>query len=525
MKRDLKCIIWDLDDTIWSGCLAENQQITIRKNILELIENGDSRGIINSVCSKNDFQSAKAKLVEWGVWDYFVFPVIEFGAKGENVRRIVEDLQLRFENVLFIDDNISNRKEVEYYCRNIMTCDINNERDLVQLKEYIDSATGKSRLTRYRILEAKSIKKREYSDNALFLKDSDIAVCIIRNPMDLNFKERIFELGNRTNQLNFTKSRFHDMEQLDTYLEGGDSIYKNHGVVFAYDRYGVYGLVGFYSFDERLRHPILEHFFFSCRIMNMGIEQAVIAYLNAEFSVLPPADGIRHDWLGRDTSYIRILHSFDSRLKGHYVSEEGTSLIAKTSIVAGCTSGVIGHYLSDSFRPVRFDDAGILSGNVVKDVDQLIYTVYTEYVDVYWAEQGGFSLQKFGAALEKFIRDHKGIEIYLILASENRKAMLRNATHLSRIKIILKTAYNGDSHHRMKACNRVVKEVAKKYPGVHIVQVDSFIRDYSEQLNYRHFSRVVFERIAQYIESESRKCHCARASQRCDLAGLPSQQP
>lgn len=78
----IKLVIWDLDETFWKGTLSEGEITPIANNI-ELVKLLSYHGIINSISSKNDFEKAKAKQTELGVWDYFVFPVINWNPKGE----------------------------------------------------------------------------------------------------------------------------------------------------------------------------------------------------------------------------------------------------------------------------------------------------------------------------------------------------------------------------------------------------------------------------------------------------------
>jgi len=100
----IKLIVWDLDDTFWNGTLSEGDVIPNKLNI-ELVKTLVDRGIMNSISSKNELTKAKAKLQELGVWDYFIFPLINWQPKGENVKYIINEAQLRADNVLFIDDN------------------------------------------------------------------------------------------------------------------------------------------------------------------------------------------------------------------------------------------------------------------------------------------------------------------------------------------------------------------------------------------------------------------------------------
>ena len=56
-------------------------------------------------------------------WEYFVFPKIQFSGKGNLVKQIIDECNFLPKNVLFIDDNHSNRKEVQYYNKDIMVED------------------------------------------------------------------------------------------------------------------------------------------------------------------------------------------------------------------------------------------------------------------------------------------------------------------------------------------------------------------------------------------------------------------
>ena len=68
----IKLVIWDLDETFWSGTLSEGEVQTPEQNI-ELIKRLTDVGIVNSICSKNEMNSVKKELKEIGDLDYFVF--------------------------------------------------------------------------------------------------------------------------------------------------------------------------------------------------------------------------------------------------------------------------------------------------------------------------------------------------------------------------------------------------------------------------------------------------------------------
>ena len=100
-----------MDDTLWKGTLAEGEAPVLYQERAELIKNLNFRGIVNSICSKNDFEKAKKMLIELGIWDQFVFPKISYMPKGEMIKNILDEMHLQAKHTLFIDDNEINLNE------------------------------------------------------------------------------------------------------------------------------------------------------------------------------------------------------------------------------------------------------------------------------------------------------------------------------------------------------------------------------------------------------------------------------
>ena len=84
----IKLVIWDLDDTFWSGILSEGPVKPINDNI-KLVKELTNRGIVNSICSKNNNDEAIAKLEEFGVSDLFVFKSIDWTPKGQRIASLI----------------------------------------------------------------------------------------------------------------------------------------------------------------------------------------------------------------------------------------------------------------------------------------------------------------------------------------------------------------------------------------------------------------------------------------------------
>ncbi|MCS3555842.1 MULTISPECIES: hypothetical protein [unclassified Sphingobacterium] len=276
----IKLIIWDLDETFWKGTLSEEGIEPIQFNI-DLVKALTNKGIMNSIVSKNDYNLVKNELIKLGIWDYFIFPSIAWLPKGQLIKDLLEKAQLRAPNVLFLDDNHSNLEEAVFY-----NPGLNIELpDFINLIPTHDSFIGKddsehSRLKQYKILEEKSLDIINFSNNDDFLLASEIKVTLI---YDLEYySDRIYELIERTNQLNFTKKRF-SQTSVDK-LVNDDSL--SQFVVSVSDKYGDYGIVGYCAYSEKSHR--LEHFVFSCRILNLGVEQYIYSKLNfPEIDIIP----------------------------------------------------------------------------------------------------------------------------------------------------------------------------------------------------------------------------------------------
>lgn len=266
----IKLIIWDLDETFWEGTLTESR-VNIPDDNKRLIERLTDIGVINAICSKNDRELVKEELFRQGLLEYFVFISVNWEPKGNRIKQVIKDMQLRPANVLFLDDNHSNREEAKYFCPEIMT-----EGPEV-ISELIANAAASAkkdlehkRLKQYKVLEKKHQEQQNYSSNEAFLMESNIRLEI--NTDCGNQLKRIHDLVLRSNQLNFTKVRS-TQEELKALF---DNTSVDSGYISVSDRFGEYGIVGFYA----VQNGKLLHFVFSCRILGMGIEQYIYKYLH-----------------------------------------------------------------------------------------------------------------------------------------------------------------------------------------------------------------------------------------------------
>ncbi|ABV93704.1 hypothetical protein Dshi_1964 [Dinoroseobacter shibae DFL 12 = DSM 16493] len=319
ITAQVKLVIWDLDETFWQGTLSEGGITPIPAHA-EMIKTLADRGIMSSICSKNDFDTAKAELERLGVWDYIVFPHIDWTPKGQAIKTMLSAMGLRAPNVVFLDDNHMNLEEAAFFNEGLMCVDATQPLagllDLPQMKGKDDRAH--SRLAQYKMLETKQAAQAEGAlDNMAFLRQSQIRVEILT---DLEpHMDRVLELINRTNQLNFTKNRVETPEaraELDALLATSGV---HAGLVRVTDRYGDYGIVGFFAARVKYSGTTVHHFCFSCRTLNMGVEQFVWQRIGApEFDFKGPVAsqldaGAEVDWIAEASSSDQVFSEQDDR--------------------------------------------------------------------------------------------------------------------------------------------------------------------------------------------------------------------
>lgn len=360
VNNAVKLVIWDLDETFWKGTLSEEGIAPIQAHI-DMIRTLVDRGVMCSICSKNDFDQAKAALVDLGIWDLFVFPHIAWSPKGQAIEKMVKDMGLRDENVLFLDDNHLNLEEAQFFNKQLMvveaTGDMTGLLDLPQLKGKDDSSH--SRLAQYKVMEQKQSEQADTGlSNTEFLKQSEIKIRIITDVE--NHMDRVLEILNRTNQLNFTKVRANtdaERRDLDELLATSGM---HAGLIEVQDRYGDYGIVGFFCVRTKFSGTTVHHLAFSCRTLNMGVEQWVWNYLNRpEFKIVNPVAGDLAepevvDWITEVTDF----NTGENALEERRLCLVGGCDLLQVSFYCGTNRDEFVNKQDDMGMLVRYDDVG-----------------------------------------------------------------------------------------------------------------------------------------------------------------------
>jgi len=280
--KKIKVVIWDLDNTIWDGTLVEDGAagIQLRPGIPELIKELDRRGIVNSVASKNDEASALRQLEYFGLREYFVFPMISWAPKGEAVRQIREAINVGEDTLAFIDDQAFEREEVKA-CNPLVRVYSHEQCASLLSSPEFDVPITQEAQTRRAFYKTEEIRRKavvQRSGSYLeFLKKSNIIINITV-PGEGQF-ERIHEIAQRTNQMNFSGTKY-SREDLRKVLADKD---RECFLIGADDRYGHYGYIGF-GVVSLERVPQVIDLMFSCRIQSKRVEHAFLVFLMERYA-------------------------------------------------------------------------------------------------------------------------------------------------------------------------------------------------------------------------------------------------
>lgn len=373
ITASVKLVIWDLDETFWQGTLSEGG-ITVVQAHVEMVRILVDRGIMCSICSKNNMDEARIELEKIGIWEAFVFPHIDWTAKGQAIVNMLSAMGLRAENAVFLDDNHLNLEEVKFLNPGIMAIDalaypLTELLDLPQFKGKDD--TDHTRLEQYKVMQSKQVLQAETGlSNLDFLRQSGIRVRIITDIE--NHMDRVLEVINRTNQLNFTKVRANTPDErmaLDKLLAVSGM---HAGLVHVQDRYGDYGIVGFFCVRTKFSGTTVHHLAFSCRTLNMGVEQWVWEYLNKpEFDVAKPvANPInvfdKVDWITEVTDFAADVNALEQKR----LCLVGGCDLLQVSFYCGTNRDEFVNKQDDQGMLVRYDDVGFFLNPRVPELRQ-----------------------------------------------------------------------------------------------------------------------------------------------------------
>jgi FkbH-like protein len=273
-----KVVVCDLDNTLWNGVIGEGpvEHFKDRQRTLKGLRN---KGVLLSINSKNDAKNVDFSGAVLEI-DDFVASRINWEPKVKNMASIVEELNLKEKDFVFIDDRPDELERVQNAFSAMTVLDAREAatwRQLAHWEKHLkaDQLEDRTRLYHERAAREEFLTEaggsaKSQEDEAAALGNLQLAVRIEQATRTPELK-RAVELVNRTNQFNLCGSRV-TMAELERGLGG------EHWVLTAAakDKFGSMGVVGAMVVRRAAAGLEIPVFVLSCRVFGFGIEYALL---------------------------------------------------------------------------------------------------------------------------------------------------------------------------------------------------------------------------------------------------------
>ncbi|GAA3463675.1 HAD-IIIC family phosphatase [Saccharothrix longispora] len=270
----VKCLVWDLDDTLWDGVVLEGDRPVPRPGAVAALKALDERGVLHAVASRGEHAAALAHLAEHGLHRMFCALEVGWGPKSEAVRRIAAELNIGLDTIAFTDNDAVELAEVAAALPQVRCYPAERVGELAALPEFRPGpVTPESRRRReaYLTERRRAEAERDFGgSSARFLASLDLELTVLTaTEADL---ERARELTARTHQLNTTGLTY-DVAELRALCAS-----PGHDVLVARlrDRFGDYGAIGLAVVAHVGGDAVLELLLMSCRVMSRGVGSVLL---------------------------------------------------------------------------------------------------------------------------------------------------------------------------------------------------------------------------------------------------------
>jgi FkbH-like protein len=290
-----KCLVLDLDNTLWGGVIGEDgaagiqlgsvypgsAYIAFQREILNL----HKRGILLAIASKNNasdveevFASHSSMLLKK---EHFAALQIHWEQKVESLREIARQLNIGLEHMVFVDDNPAECSEIIRVLPMVTTIQLPKQpehfvRALLE-EGLFDSLTFsledrlRGQLYRQRG-EAEQLRGASGSVEDFY---RSLEMEITFASVDKSTLARSSQLTQKTNQFNVTTMRLSESEIAERWNDPNWLL----TTVNVRDRFGDNGIVGLVMARFDSRQLDIETFLLSCRVIGRGVETSMLAYL------------------------------------------------------------------------------------------------------------------------------------------------------------------------------------------------------------------------------------------------------
>lgn len=275
--KKIKCVVWDLDDTLWEGTLLEGDDVRPGPAVPQTIRTLDERGILQSVASKNDHAHAWSRLQALGLAEYFLLPQIHWGPKSDSLARLASELNLGIDTFAFIDDQDFELEEVRFSHPDVLCLHASALPGLLELPAMMPRFVTDDARQRRAMMRA-DLQRQDAESSFAGAREDFLATLGLElsiAPAREDDLRRAEELTLRTSQLNTTGETY-SCDELHALAQSPRHLLLIAGLR---DRFGSYGKIGLVLVDKQPGAWSIRLLLMSCRVMSRGVGAILINHL------------------------------------------------------------------------------------------------------------------------------------------------------------------------------------------------------------------------------------------------------
>ena len=286
-----KCIVLDLDNTLWGGVIgddglegirlgtgAEAEAFVAFQHYLKALSN---RGILLAVCSKNEEANAKEPFLQHPEMVLTLDDISVFKAnwdnKPDNIREIAGILNIGLDSLVFVDDNPAEREHVRSALPMVTVPELPEDPaeyipaiDKLRLFEAVSfSEEDKVRGRMYKDNVVRKTFQKQFSDLSEYLKGLDMEATV--GAPDSFHLPRMAQLINKSNQFHLTGTRYSESEILALH-EDADHLIRYFKLK---DKFGDNGLISVLILKRDEDVIAIDTWVMSCRVLSRGMEEFI----------------------------------------------------------------------------------------------------------------------------------------------------------------------------------------------------------------------------------------------------------
>jgi FkbH-like protein len=289
-----KCVVLDLDNTLWGGVLGEDGIQGIQmgdtpegrpfRRFQEALKALARRGVLLAISSKNNMDEAIAALREHPdmvlTEKDFAAMQINWDDKATNLKRLSQELNIGLQHMVFLDDNPAERGLVREHHPDVLVPDLPGDKSRYaevlcrcELDTLAVTAEDLKRTQMYWEERQRKALQAEAPSFEHFLNNLRLEVGIER--LSAPLLERAAQLCQRTNQFNLTTRR-HNAEAISRFANASNSAVL---LMKARDRFGEYGWSGLAIVETEGKRASIDTLLLSCRVLGKNAEFAFFSSL------------------------------------------------------------------------------------------------------------------------------------------------------------------------------------------------------------------------------------------------------